>query len=217
MPPGRWDSLGPVSEGASSERKSRRVWLRWLRSLARDPDAALALSLLYERLSDDEREGLLGALERDVKRLGAPAEALFAPLLAVENDPTRLGRLLRRASRFEPRAEPSAMRAAAHDVSALVFFLPTYLSFGELLGCTLHAERGLTQVHREPLVHASRIAHVAQDTLPGAHFTPMPFAPAVDEVARAVLLTRRCGQTMPPAASRLVQLLHPEQGVVGHV
>lgn len=194
------------------------MWLRWLRSLATDPDAAIALSLLYQRLADDERDGLLAALESDVKRLGSPAEALFAPLLAVEQDPGRLGRLLRRASRFERKAEPSALRATTQNDEAmgLVFFLPTYLAFGELLSCSVHVERGLTEVRREPLVHMSRVAEVAKAALPGASFASVPFADAVDEVARAVLLTRRSGQSMPPAANRLIQLLHPEQGVLGH-
>jgi hypothetical protein len=192
------------------------VWLRWLRSLASDPDAAIALSLLYQRLADDERDGLLAALESDVKRLGTPVEALFAPLLAVEEDPGRLGRLLRRASQFERKAEPSALRATGESAVGLVFFLPTYLSFGELLGCSIHVERGLAEVRREPLVHVTRVAEVAKGTLPGVPFSVVPFADAVDEVARAVLLTRRSGQIMPAAASRLIQLLHPEQGVLGH-
>src|SRR5512145_1144982 len=70
------------------------AWCAWLGALATDAEAAMAAALAYKQLEGPARDSWLAAVEHDAARLDVPRVALFAPLLAVEADPERRGRIL---------------------------------------------------------------------------------------------------------------------------
>jgi hypothetical protein len=83
----------PPPESGSDDARYARAWRVWLEALAHDPEAAWAAALTYRSLDVAGRDAWIAALEVDAPDVGAPAIALYAPLLAVEDDPQRRARL----------------------------------------------------------------------------------------------------------------------------
>jgi len=69
------------------------AWCEWLDALATDAEAALAAAMAYKALDANARDLWLSALEHDAERVTVPRVALYAPLLAVEAEPSRRARI----------------------------------------------------------------------------------------------------------------------------
>ena len=79
----------PTVERGTLEPRLRSAWQEWLRALATNADAALAAAQVYRELDSPGRDAWLDALAEDAPLLAVPAVAIYAPLLAVEQDPQR--------------------------------------------------------------------------------------------------------------------------------
>jgi len=185
--------------------RARAVFRTWLRALAADPDAAVAASLAYEDLTADSRDAWLDAVEEDAKGMAIPGLALYAPLLAVENDEPRRLRMMKA---LEGTTMPAASirawqgRVNANERAAVVM-APVYLEFVEVLGARCD-DQGFVEIVHVPLAHAN-------DRLPdlGAELEPASAADVVEELALAVLAHDRSGRPRPSAAHALVRYLTP--------
>src|SRR5580658_3109558 len=87
--PYRWKPMSRPEEG--HDPRLRAAWRTWLSALAVDADAAVAAALAYESLAPEGRDAWLDAIATDLDDMGipVPAIALYAPLLAVEEDESR--------------------------------------------------------------------------------------------------------------------------------
>jgi len=185
----------------------RTAWHSYLRTLATSADAALGCALAYEELPRAARAELIGLIEDDLAASGAPRLAVVAPLLAAERDPELSRALSRIAARGRSRRRPRVVgrRAWAGERSrsrALAVARPVYLGFVELVVATV--DEGLVSVTADALVgdaFARASALVAPIELAEA-----PYADVVDELAEAVLASRRSGRPLPDGASRLADL-----------
>src|SRR5688572_27061970 len=72
-----------------AELRSQAVFREWLRSMATDAEAALAAAMSYREMSPSGRDQWLSSLQGDLRDLDIPKVAVYAPLLAVEQDPAR--------------------------------------------------------------------------------------------------------------------------------
>lgn len=179
--------LGEPSPGSAA-------WRSWLSALATDADAAIAAALAYESLDAGARAAWLDALDDDVPRLGVPAIAVYAPLLAVERQDALRERI---AAAIDPRDTrvdgPRALAGGGPDARVCVIALPLYLSFFEVLVCRYAVATGVTSARREALRHERDLPGLAApDALVAA-----PLADIVDELAHAVLADLREGRRAP--------------------
>ena len=94
---GRTTSLDPRTHAA---------WRTWLTALATNADAATAAALAYQSLNDEGRDAWLDALEADAPSVDVPAIALYAPLLAVEQDDERRLRIAQNVTSTVKRSTP---------------------------------------------------------------------------------------------------------------
>lgn len=221
------DALPPKPEtaaGASvavpappeADGRSTAAWRQWLASMASDAEAALAAAIAYREMDLAGRERWLASLEFDAPAVDVPAIALYAPLLAVENDPERRERLIfamgEAFSSAGPTSEASVPRQAftgeARD-GTLVYVVatPLYLRFCQVLACGV--SRGEFQwVKHDPIVGPGGVP-VAGDELKGARLQKAPMKAVLDELAVAVLSHQRTGKKLPDALSILGDLLGP--------
>jgi hypothetical protein len=181
--------------------RARAVFQTWLRALGEDPHAALAASLAYAELSAEGREAWLDAIDEDAK--GIPPMAVYAPLLAVEEDAKRRSRILSSLRDVAlPRVSPETIRAW-HGDHAAVIVAPVYLELVEMLGASWNDD-GFVELVHVPLARAD-------DPLPdlAAELTPAPPIDVVEELALVVLAHDRSGKPRPEGAHALVRYLTP--------
>jgi hypothetical protein len=177
------------------------AWREWLAALATDADAALAAADVYAQLEGEGRDAWLAALAEDGPKLAVPRVALYAPLLSVEQDPGRRERI-RAAMRDDPGARSSRRRTRAfrsllpnrERVALLV--TPVYLDFVKVLACRYSPERGFSWVREAPLTHF-RDAPGDGSLFEGTRLETTPLPVVVEELARAILATRRAGAPLP--------------------
>lgn len=191
-----------------------RAWRVWLEALAHDPEAAWAAALTYRSLDVEGRNAWIDALDVDSKDVGAPAIALYAPLLAVEDDPARRARiettLLRQGGHGAP-APTEVLRGLRGDRGArrvVVLVHPLYLDFVEVLTCELDGERGFGDVRHDPIRTADQ-APKEGDAVDGVELEAVPVEPLIEELAHAVVAHRRKHDALPPALARFVDLFAP--------
>src|SRR5687767_11685336 len=136
-----------ASERVSSvDPRAHNAWRTWLTALAHDPDAATAAALAYESLPTDGRDAWLDALDADAPAVGVPKVALYAPLLAVEQDDVRRERISRNVEGAARRSTPPRALVGSKGADRVCMIVsPLYLDFVELLLCRYHPDEGMRE------------------------------------------------------------------------
>ena len=192
------------------------AWCEWLGALATDAEAALAAAMAYKQLDNAARDTWLCALEQDALRLSVPRIAVYAPLLAVESDPTRRARITDAIGPLDASATP---RMPAYGLSGLArdgtrvatIVTPLYLDFAQVLACGYRPAAGFSWVKHDPIVDrrsAPREGHRVDTVL----LESTPLKPLVDELAHAVLAHKRSGRKLPEALRVFADLFTPAIG-----
>jgi hypothetical protein len=191
----------------------RAAWRSWLSALATDAEAAVAAALAYESLPDEGRDAWLDALEADAAGLGVPLVALYAPLLAVECEPSRRERieLALTGGMLEGHAvsqDARALRGVADDgTHACVIVAPLYLDFVQVLQCRYTPAGGFVAVRHEPLRHTGDVGVVRE--FDGVAVEPTPLRVVVEELAHAILADKRGQRATPAALASFAHLFGP--------
>jgi hypothetical protein len=174
----------------------------------------MAAALAYESLPPEARDAWLDALDADAPTLDVPRVALFAPLLAVESDLGRRGRIEARIA-ADPHARPAgygeaqALRGVADDgTHACVLVAALYLDFVQVLECRYTPGGGFLSVRHDPLRHAGDLTPVCD--VDGVLVEPTPLRVVIEELAHAVLADRRRQQATPPALASFAHLFGPD-------
>ncbi len=215
VPPISVERLGRA-EGSSDDVRYAKAWRVWLAALAHDPEAAWAAALTYRSLDSEGREAWLDALDVDAPDVGAPAIALYAPILAVEDDDERRARieatLLRHGTHGAPAPTEKLRGLRGVDETGtrrvIVLVHPLYLEFVEVLICALDAERGFADVRHDP-IGLSEKAPRPGDVVEGVELEAVPVEPLIEELAHAVVAHRRRNDEVPAALARFVDLFTP--------
>lgn len=191
----------------------RSAWRSWLSALATDAEAAMAAAFAYESLPPDARDAWLDALDADAPTLEVPQVALYAPLLAVESEPGRRGRI-EACIASDPHARPAgygeaqALRGVAPDgTHACVIVAALYLDFVQVIACRYTPSGGFVTVRHDPLRHAGELTLVCD--VDGIPVEPTPLRVVIEELAHAVLADRRRQATTPPALASFAHLFGP--------
>ncbi len=189
------------------------AWRAWLTALASDAEAALAAAMTYAALSDEARDAWLDALERDRGLVEVPRVALYAPLLAVEADDRRRGRIADAmgALSTDTRAGEALRGTTAAGDRVCAVATPLYLDFVELLVCRYDPERGVLSAHHEPFRNAAQVSVTVASALEEAVvLSSAPLRDVVEELAHAVVADRREGRSPPEALARFSHLFGPD-------
>jgi hypothetical protein len=186
------------------------AWRRWLEALGTDAEAALAASMAYRQLDGPGRSRWLAAVKQEVDRLSVPRIAVYAPLLAVENDPGRRACIVRSLGPADAAATPrSSARGLCGQlkgglrVAAIV--TPLYLDFAQVLACGYRPGEGIEWVRHDPIVDR-RCTPVAGDDIGGVIVEGVPLKVLVDELAHAVVAHSRSGRPLPDALRAFADL-----------
>ncbi len=201
-----------AAESVADDVRYARAWRVWLAALAHDPEAAWAAALTYRSLDALGRDAWLDALDIDAPAVGAPAIALYAPILAVEDDEERRARMETTLLRYGAPAPTQSLRGlrgvAVSGDRLIVLVHPLYLEFVEVLTCKLDAERGFADVRHNPIACADT-APRAGDLIEGVEVESVPVEPLIEELAHAVVAHRRRNHEVPAALARFVDLFTP--------
>jgi hypothetical protein len=191
----------------------RSAWRTWLSALATDSEAAVAAALAYESLPPEARNAWLDVLESDAATLPVPTVALYAPLLAVESDAARRGRMEAAIAADPgltgaPACEPRALRGVACDgVHACVIVAPLYLDFVQVLSCRYTPDGGFVAVRHDPLRNAGDLEPMRE--VDGVAIEPTPLRVVVEELAHAILADKRGQRATPSALASFAYLFAP--------
>lgn len=200
-----------IEKGGDDDARFARAWRVWLEALAHDPEAAWAAALTYKSLGIEGREAWIDALEIDAPDVGAPAIALYAPLLGVEDDPGRRERIeaaLRKQGVPLPTNVLRALRGEKGEKRIYVIVHPLYLDFVEVLTCFVAAEQGFDDVRHDPIIRATQ-APSEGDSIDATELEAVPVEVVVEELAHAVVAHRRKGGVLPPPLVRFADLFTP--------
>lgn len=200
-----------VAKAGEEDARFARAWRVWLEALAHDPEAAYAAALTYRSLPVDGREAWIDALEIDAPDVGAPAIALYAPLLGVEDDPGRRERIEAALLKYGAPVPQNVLRALAgqgphHRV--VVIINPVYLDFVEVLTCVLQGEAGFKDVRHDPIQRAAE-APKEGDVIEDVELEARPMEVVIEELAHVVVAHKRNGGKLPPALIRFADLFTP--------
>lgn len=190
---------GVPTEAPSLQERTGRAWRAWLASLAHDADAATAAAHVYGELPAEARNAWIDALAEDGPLVGVPLAALYGPLLAVEEDPTRAARIRSQCGAgFELGVRPTrALAGTGADGQRLaVLLIPLYLDFVRVLVFRFRRDVGFDFAHQLPIVAAADLP------APGATIEGIAVARAsaeavIDELAHAVVAHVRSGEPLP--------------------
>jgi hypothetical protein len=189
------------------------AWRSWLSALATDAEAAMAAALAYESLPAAARDAWLDAIDADAPTLEVPRVALYAPLLAVESEPSRRRRIEARIAE-DPHARPAgygqaqALRGVGPDgTHACVIVSALYLDFVQVIACRYTPSGGFVTVRHDPLRHAGELTPVCE--VDGVAVEPTPLRVVIEELAHAVLADKRKQRTTPPALVSFAHLFGP--------
>jgi hypothetical protein len=192
--------------------QARSAWRAWLRALADDAEAALAAALTYEALGDADRDAWLDALDEDVAEILVPPESVYAPLLLVEEEQRRRARIHARCGDALLRGAPRAWVGEREDgVRVYVVVSPLWLHFVETLRCGWHDEQGFVFAEHDPLRRDDDVDHSEHR---GAELERADLAWVVEDLAHAVLATRRAARELPQALKAFAHLFTPEQQAI---
>ncbi len=198
------------SLNSQDDHRVMNAWCAWLGALATDAEAALAAALAYKQLEGPARDSWLSAVEHDADRLDVPRIALFAPLLAVEADPERRGRIMQSMGPADAAATPrlgaSGLIGRTRDgLRIATVTTPLYLNFVQVLACAYRPGSGFEWVKHDPIV-SREAAPVAGAKLDGVELESIPLKPLVDELAHAVVAHTRSNRPLPEGLSCFVDL-----------
>lgn len=188
-----------------------RAWRVWLEALAHDPEAAWAAALTYRSLDVEGRDAWIDALEVDAHDVGAPAIALYAPLLGVEDDPARRARIQAALLQHGAPLPTNVLRSLRGEQGArrvVVIVHPLYLDFVEVLTCIVAGDAGFHDVRHDPIRRATE-APRAGDVVDGVEIETVPVEVVVEELAHVVVAHRRTGGALPPPLVRFADLFTP--------
>lgn len=183
------------------EHRVKNAWFAWLGALATDAEAALAAALAYKQLEGPARDRWLAAIEQDAESLDVPRVAIFAPLLAVESDPQRRGRILRSMgptdSRATPRLGASGLVGRGREgLRIATVTTPLYFDFVQVLACAYRPGSGFEWVRHDPIVTRAS-APTPGSKLDGVELESIPLKALVDELAHVVVAHTRSGRALP--------------------
>jgi hypothetical protein len=138
-----------------------------------------------------------------------PTVALYAPLVAVEDDPERRERMISEMDEGEQPSATSPARALVGRCAAgtLVYVLstPLYLDFVQVLACGV--SRGIfSWVRHDPIAFVTQTPS-SGDLLEGARLELSPVKSVLDDLAATVLSHQRSGRPLPEALHVLGDLL----------
>lgn len=195
------------------------AWCEWLGALATDAEAALAAAMAYKELDGSARDTWLTALEQDALRVSVPRIAVYAPLLAVESDPSRRARITDALGPMDaaatPRTPARGLCGVARDGTRVATIVtPLYLDFVQVLACGYRPTQGFEWVKHDPIMDRTR-APVPGDELGRVILESTPLRPLVDELAHAVLAHNRSGRKLPEALRVFADLFSPGIGTPG--
>jgi hypothetical protein len=214
------DRRGKPHDPGDPERRVHSAWRSWLSALASDSEAAMAAALAYESLTPEARDAWLDALEADGPTIDVPTVALYAPLLAVENEGARRERIeakiasdpLSLQSSQGARPDARALRGVAADGTHLcVLTAPVYLDFVQVIVCRYTPSGGVVAVRHDPLRHAGEFARSPEShEVDGATVEPTPLRVVIEELAHAILADRREHREPPAALASVAHLFGPQ-------
>jgi hypothetical protein len=194
---------------SSLDPRTHAAWRTWLAALATNAAAATAAALAYESLAAEGRDAWLDALDADAPSVDVPRIALYAPLLAVEQDDERRLRLARNVTGSMKRSTPPrAFVGWKNGERVCLIVSPLYLDFVELLLCRYDQDHGIHDARHEWLAHDSEVAACVRAI--GATMVEAPLPQVVEELAHAVVADRRAGRAAPPALMRYIDLFAPD-------
>ncbi len=194
---------------SSLDPRTHAAWRTWLAALAKDAEAATAAALVYESLAAEGRDAWLDALDADAPSVEVPKIALYAPLLAVEQDDERRLRIACNVTGAAKRSTPPrALVGWKNGERVCLIVSPLYLDFVELLLCHYDQDDGIRDARHEWLVHKREVAKVAKEL--GVTMVEAPLPQIVEELAHAVVADRRAGRGAPPALMRYIDLFAPD-------
>ncbi|MEN9580992.1 MAG: hypothetical protein RJA70_4001 [Pseudomonadota bacterium] len=194
--------------------RAQVIWHGWLQQLASDPEAALAAALAYRELDGGSRDEWLDALDSDADHSEVSKVAVYAPLLAVEQDPSRrsrIGKALQSgASEADRRAaRVGLLRARDREGRCLaVITRPLYLDFVQTLACCYVPGRSFEWVRHDPIARRTQ-APAAGSMLEGQVLEAVPREALLDELAETILSHRRLGGELPEALCLFADLFGP--------
>lgn len=192
--------------------RAHAAWQAWLGALKDDAEAALAAALTYEALAPADRDAWLDALDEDAPFVAAPRESIYAPLLLVEDDAVRRARIASRCGEVPARGAPRAWSGVREDgLHVYVVVVPLWLNFVETLRCGYDPKTGFVFAEHDPLRSDDDVEHAEHR---GAELERADLAVVVEELAHAVLATRRAGQPLPQALVAFDHLFTPEPEAV---
>lgn len=194
----------------AADGRSTAVWRQWLSSMATDAEAALAAAIAYRDMDAAGREEWLSSLDFDAPRVDVPRVALYAPLLAVEQDPERRERLIFALSQDADPEPFSGERKAwtgkeSGGTQVYVLSSPLYLNFVQVLACGVK-DGEFVWVKHDPILSVDRVPRSGQK-IGGAVLERTPPNVVLDDLAVAVLSHERRGQPLPEALQVLGDLL----------
>jgi hypothetical protein len=181
--------------------RSVQAWRAWLGALADDAEAAQAAALAYEQLDASGRDAWLDSLSQDATELGVPPIAVYAPLLAVENDGTRRERIESALGPLEPRAAPRGATKAligvsSEDIKVAVLISPLYMDFVQVMACGYRVGEAFDWVRHDPIVSARRAVR-AGDRVGGVVVEAAPLKGVIDELALTIVAHNRAHRQLP--------------------
>ncbi len=210
-----WGSESPqrplaVPARIASDGRSTAVWRQWLSSMATDAEAALAAAIAYREMDTAGREKWLASLDFDAPEVNVPRVALYAPLLAVEQDPVRRDRLIFALSQDPDLGMTTAPQQAwsgreASGTEVYVLSSPLYLNFVQVLACGVN-QGAFVWVKHDPILAVGSVPREGQQ-VGGAVLERSPVNVVLDELAVAVLSHQRRGRPLPEALQVLGDLL----------
>jgi hypothetical protein len=215
-PRGKEESVPPSAEAPSTDPRLFAAWKEWLKALATDADAAIAAAAVYRDLDAAARDAWLDALNEDSPHLAVPKVAVYAPLLAVESDPSRRARM-ERAIGADVGPRPNTRRARAlrgiaeGGARVLALVSPLYLRFVEVLWCRYVVDEGFEWVRHDSLL-ADHDAPVDGAVHDGVTLEATPITPVIEELAHAVVAQTRHGRALPDALHQFVHLFDARVG-----
>ncbi len=200
---------------AASERvtsldpRTHAAWRTWLAALAKDAAAATAAALAYESLSAEGRDAWLDALDIDAPNVDVPKNALYAPLLGVEQDDARRERIAGHVTGAPRKSTPPSALVATKDGDRVCLIVsPLYLDFVELLFCRYDQDQGVREARHEWLVHKDEVETWSRQL--GVTMAAAPLQQIVEELAHAVVADRRAGRDAPDALMVYSDLFAPD-------
>lgn len=201
--------LAAADRVMSVDPRAHAAWRTWLAALAKDADAVTAAALAYESLGPEGRDAWLDALDNDAPDVGVPKIALYAPLLGVEEDEERRGRIVLNVVGAARRSTPpSALVGRRDDDRVCLIVTPLYLDFVEILFCRYDPDVGIREAWHTWLAHKSDVASCVNEV--GVPMKDGLLPEVVEDLAHAVVADRRAGRSASPSLVRCIDLFAPD-------